>query len=65
MALRANDADDNKSWLAICNEDLKIDVAAKIESEWIVLFEESREPNSVITGLTTNTGSSPIQQHTY
>jgi hypothetical protein len=45
MALRANDADGYKSWLALGIEELGRDVAAEIESEWMVplLVEAERE----------------------
>ena len=36
MALRANDADGFKSWLALGIEELGRDVAAEVESEWMV-----------------------------
>ena len=35
MALRANDADGYKSWLALGIEQLGRDVAAEVESEWM------------------------------
>ena len=42
MALRANDADGYKSWLAIGIEELGRDVAGEVESDWMVplLVEE-------------------------
>ena len=45
MALRANDADGYKSWLALGIEELGRDVAGEIESEWLVplLVEEERD----------------------
>ena len=45
MALRANDADGYKSWLALGIEQLGRDVAAEVESEWMVplLVEEERD----------------------
>ena len=45
MALRANDADWYKSWLALGIEQLGRDVAAEVESEWMVplLAEEERD----------------------
>ena len=45
MALRANDADGYKSWLAIGIEQLGRDVAGEVESEWMVplLFEMERD----------------------
>ena len=45
MALRANDADGYKSWLALGIEELGKDVAAEVESDWIVplLVEEERD----------------------
>ena len=45
MALRANDADGYKSWLALGIEELGRDVAGEVESEWMVpLFvEEERD----------------------
>ena len=44
MALRANDVDGYKSWLALGIEELGFEVAAEVESEWIVplLVEEER-----------------------
>ena len=36
MALRANDADGYKSWLALCIQQLGRDVAAEVESDWMV-----------------------------
>ena len=45
MALRANDADSYKSWLALGIEELGRDVADEVESEWMVplLVEEKRD----------------------
>ena len=45
MALRANDADGYKSWLAPGIEELGRDVAAEVESDWMVplLVEEERD----------------------
>ena len=45
MALRANDADGYKGWLALGIEQLGRDVAAGVESEWMVplLVEEERD----------------------
>ena len=45
MALRANDADVYKSWLALGIEELGRDLATEVESEWMVplLVEEERE----------------------
>ena len=42
MALRANDADSYKSWLALGIEQLGREVAAEVESDWMVplLVEE-------------------------
>jgi len=42
MALRANDIDGYKAWLALGIEELGRDVAAEVESEWMVplLVEE-------------------------
>ena len=42
MALRANDADGYKSWLALGIEKLGRDVAGEVESDWMVppLVEE-------------------------
>ena len=44
MALRAIDADGYKSWLALGIEELGRDVAAEVESDWMVplLVEEER-----------------------
>ena len=45
MALRANDADSYKSWLALGIEQLGRDVAGEVESDWMVpiLVEEERD----------------------
>ena len=45
MALRANDADGYKGWLALGIEELGRDVAAEVESQWMVplLIEEERD----------------------
>ena len=45
MALRANDADGYKSWLALGIEKLGRDVAGEVESDWMVplLVEEKRD----------------------
>jgi hypothetical protein len=45
MALRANDADGYKSWLALGIEQLGRDVAVEVESDWMVplLVEEERD----------------------
>ena len=45
MALRANDADGYKSWLALGIEELGRDVAGEFESNWMVplLVEEERD----------------------
>ena len=45
MALRANDTDCYKSWLALGIEELGRDVAGEVESEWMVplLVEEERD----------------------
>ena len=42
MALRANDADGYKAWLALGIEQLEREVAAEVESGWMVplLLEE-------------------------
>ncbi len=44
MALRANDADGYKGWLALGIDQLGRDVAGEVESEWMVplLVEEDR-----------------------
>ena len=44
MALRANDVDGYKSWLALGIEQLGRDLAGEVESEWMVplLVEEER-----------------------
>ncbi len=44
MALRANDADGYKGWLALGIEQLGRDVAGEVESDWMVplLVEEER-----------------------
>jgi len=44
MALRANDADGYKAWLALGIEELGRDVAGEVESDWMVplLVEEER-----------------------
>ena len=45
IALRANDADGYKSWLALGIEELGRDVANEVESQWMVplLVEEERD----------------------
>ena len=45
MALRANDVDSYKAWLALGFEELGMNAADEVESEWIVplLVEEKRE----------------------
>ena len=45
MALRANDADRYKGWLALGIEELGRDVACEVESDWMVplLIEEKRD----------------------
>ena len=45
MALRANDADGYKAWLALGIEQLGRDVAGEVESDWMVplLIEEERD----------------------
>ena len=45
MALRANDADGYKCWLALGIEELRRDVAGEVESDWMVplLVEEERD----------------------
>ena len=45
MALKANDADGYKSWLALGIEKLGRDMAGEVESDWMVplLIEEERD----------------------
>ena len=45
MALRANDVDGYKAWLALGIEELGRDVAGEVESDWMVplLVEEERD----------------------
>ena len=45
MALRANDAEGFKSWLALGIEELGRNAAGEVESEWMVplLIDEERE----------------------
>ena len=45
MALRANDSDGYKSWLALGIEELGRDLAAEVGSDWMVLLfvEEERD----------------------
>ena len=45
MALRANDADGYKAWLALGIEQLGREVAGEVESDWMVplLMEEERD----------------------
>ena len=38
MALRANDADGDKSWLAIGIEELGRKVGGEVESDWMMRF---------------------------
>ena len=42
---RSNDADGYKSWLALGIEELGLEVAAEVESDWMVplLVEEERD----------------------
>ena len=47
MALRANDADGYKSWLVISIEQLGRDVAAEVESDWIIPLLVEEEMNSI------------------
>ena len=47
MALRANDADGYKSWLVIGIEQLGRDVAAEVESDWIIPLLVEEEMNSI------------------
>ena len=48
MALRANDADEYKSWLALGIEELGRDVAGEVESDWMVplLVEVERQADA-------------------
>ena len=48
MALRANDADGYKSWLALGIQELGRDVAAEVESEWMVALLEEEERNRLM-----------------
>ncbi len=50
MALRANDADGYKGWLAIGIEERGRDVAAEIESYWMVLLLVEAERDRLIGG---------------
>ncbi len=52
MALRANDADCYKSWLALGIEQLGRDVAGEVESDWMVplLVEEERQADCLAAG---------------
>ncbi len=45
MALRANNAENCKSWLAIGIEELGRDVAGEVESDWMapLLVEEEKD----------------------
>ncbi len=45
MALRANDADGYKAWLALGIEELGRDVAGEVETDWMVplFIEEVRD----------------------
>ena len=45
MALRTNDADGYKGWLALVIEQLGREVAGEVESDWMVplLVEEERD----------------------
>ena len=45
MALRSNDADGYKSWLALGIEQLGSEVAGEVESDWMVplLVEEEKD----------------------
>ena len=52
MALRANDADGYKSWLALGIEQLGREVAGEVESDWMVplLVEEDRQAYCLAAG---------------
>ena len=52
MALRANDSDGYKSWLALGIEQLGRDVAGEVGSEWMVplLLEEERQADGLVAG---------------
>ena len=49
MALRANDVDCYKSWLALGIEQLGRDVAAEVESDWIVPLLVEVERSQALT----------------
>ena len=48
MALRANDADGYKSWLALGIEELGRDVAGEVESDWMVPLLIEAESNRLM-----------------
>ena len=48
MALRANDADGYKSWLALGIEQLGRDVAGEVESDWMVPLLAEEERNRLV-----------------
>ena len=48
MALRANDADGYKSWLALGIEELGRDVAGEVESDWMVPLRVEEERDRLI-----------------
>ena len=47
MALRANDADGYKAWLALGINELGRDVAGEVESEWMIPLLVEEEMNSI------------------
>ena len=49
MAIRANDVDGYKSWLALGIEELGRDIAAEVESEWMVPLLVEEEKDMLIT----------------
>ena len=51
MALRANDADGYKGWLALGIEQLGRDVAGEVESEWMVPLLVEEDGDSLMAWL--------------
>ena len=49
MALRANDADGYKSWLALGIEQLGRDVAGEVESDWMVPLMVEKEVDRLMS----------------
>ena len=60
MALRANYADGYKSWLTLGIKELGREVAAEVESEWMVLLLVEEERDRLIASLQDRFGCEPV-----